>query len=60
MTSITQAMVGKTMYASDNFTADDTITGAKIGTLVTYISATIGWVDLNKFAIDGQLVFIWF
>lgn len=56
-TSITQAMVGKTMYASDNFTVDDTISGAKVGTLVSYLSATSGWIDLNKgFNRDGSFV----
>lgn len=47
-TSIAQNQVGKTVYASDNFTVDETVTGARVGTLVTYISSTKGWVDLNK------------
>jgi hypothetical protein len=55
-TSITQAMVGVTVFASDNYTVDETLTGARVGTLVTYISATSGWVDLNKFARDGGFV----
>jgi hypothetical protein len=55
-TSIAQANVGSTVYASDNYTVDETLTGARVGTLVTYISATSGWVDLNKFARDGGFV----
>jgi hypothetical protein len=57
-TSITQAMVGKTVYATDNFTLDETQNaGVKVGTLVTYISATSGWVDLNKYYNQDGAVF---
>jgi hypothetical protein len=49
-TSIAQKQIGKTVYATDNFTVDEAQNnGVKIGTLVTYISATEGWIDLNKF-----------
>jgi len=49
-TAIAQSDVGKTVYASDNYTCDETqIAGVKIGTLVMYISATSGWVELNTF-----------
>ena len=50
--SITQAMVGTTMYAVDNQTFDDTYettTYLPLGKLVTYISATSGWVEINPF-----------
>ena len=51
--SITQAMVGTTMYATDNFTVDDTqISGVALGTLVTYISTTSGYVAINEFMAD--------
>jgi hypothetical protein len=57
-TSITQAMVGKTMYATDNFTLDETQnSGVKVGTLITYISATSGWVELNKFYQQDGTIF---
>lgn len=50
LTSSAQSQLGKTVYATDNFTVDETQNGGvKIGTLCTYISATSGWVDLNKF-----------
>ena len=59
-TSITQAMVGTTMYASDNYTIDDVSDAtARVpaGTLIKYISATVGWLDLNKFYQgDGTIV----
>jgi hypothetical protein len=49
-TSTTQANIGKTQYASDNFTVDEAQnSGVKIGTLVTYIDADEGWIELNKF-----------
>lgn len=49
-TSIAQKQIGKTVYATDNFTVDETQnSGIKVGTLVTYIDADEGWVDLNKF-----------
>lgn len=49
-TAIAQSDVGKTVYAQDNFTCDETqIAGVKIGTLVTYLSATSGYVNINEF-----------
>jgi len=58
--SITQAMVGQTMYAVDNNTLDDATDGAaytKAGTLITYLSATSGYLDLNNFSLaDGRKV----
>lgn len=49
-TAIAQSDVGKTVYLQNNNTADETqIAGIKFGTLVAYISATDGWVELNKF-----------
>ncbi|MFA4904443.1 MAG: capsid cement protein [Desulfobaccales bacterium] len=49
--SITQAMVGTPMYASDDHTFDDA-TGAtyniKVGRLVKYVSATKGWIDIAR------------
>jgi hypothetical protein len=58
-TAIAQSDVGKTVYASDNYTCDETqIAGIKIGTLVTYISATSGWVELNTFyQADGAIIY---
>lgn len=57
-TAIAQADVGKVVYASDNFTCDETqIGGMKIGTLTKYISATSGWVMLNTYYMsDGYQV----
>lgn len=44
-TSITQAMVGKTMYVKDDQTFDDTSTNLVMaGVLVDYESATSGWI----------------
>jgi len=49
-TSITQAMVGQVMYATDNYTIDNVQTaGIPVGTLVGYISATEGYLALNEF-----------
>jgi len=49
-TAIAQSDLGKVVYATDNYTLDESMTGGvKVGTLVTYISATSGWVDLNVF-----------
>ncbi len=48
-TSITQAMVGTRMYLVDNATVDETSTnGICVGTLVQYVSATSGWVDIGQ------------
>ena len=57
-TAIAQTDVGKVVYASDNFTCDETqIGGMKIGTLTKYISATSGWVMLNTYYMsDGYQV----
>lgn len=50
-TSIAQDDVGKTVFASDNYTVDDAQNSSiKIGTLITYLSATSGWVRLNFYA----------
>lgn len=50
-TSITQAMLGTTMYASDNYTFDEGQSGGvAIGYLSIYLSATSGYVCLNEFA----------
>lgn len=56
-TSIAQAQVGKTVYASDNYTVDEAQnSGVKIGFLTTYISATSGWVSLNEYGQhDGEI-----
>jgi len=58
-TSIAQSDVGKTVYATDNYTVDETqSTGVKIGTLVAYIDATTGWVELNTFyQADGAVFY---
>lgn len=44
--SITQAMVGKTMYVVDDQTFDDAIgtNGIMLGILMEYVSSTSGWV----------------
>lgn len=57
-TSIAQSDVCKTVYLQNNNTADETqIDGIKFGTLITYISATDGWVALNDFGLkDGTIV----
>lgn len=48
-TSITQAMVGTRMYLVDNGTVDESSTnGICVGTLVQYVSATSGWVDIGQ------------
>jgi len=47
-TSITQAMVGDTMYAVDDETFDETVTNSvAVGKLVEYVSATDGWIDIG-------------
>lgn len=58
-TAIAQSDVGKTVYATDNYTVDESFSGGvKIGTLVTYVSATSGWVDLNSYYnADGTIMF---
>jgi hypothetical protein len=58
-TAIAQTDVGKTVYATDNYTCDESFAlGVKIGTLIMYISATSGWVDLNTFyQKDGAIMF---
>jgi len=49
-TSITQAMVGTTMFAKDNYVIDDTqLSGIPVGYLATYISATSGYICLNEY-----------
>jgi hypothetical protein len=56
-TAIAQSDVGKTVYLQNNNTADETaIDGIKVGTLDTYVSATLGRVELNKFYQKDGLV----
>ena len=55
-TTITQAMLGTSMYASDNNTINDSaVGGVLVGQLVTYISASEGYIELNKTSslVDG-------
>jgi hypothetical protein len=57
-TSIAQSQLFKTVYATDNFTLDEAQnSGVKVGSLSVYISATSGWVDLNKFYQHDGTVF---
>ena len=49
--SITQAMVGTDMYAADDHTFDDSAgptNDIKVGRLVKYVSATKGWIDIER------------
>lgn len=49
--SITQAMVGDSMYAVDDHTFDDAAgptNDIKVGVLVKYESATKGWIDIAR------------
>ncbi|MEJ2671220.1 MAG: hypothetical protein P8168_03250 [Deltaproteobacteria bacterium] len=49
--SLTQAMVGTDMYATDDHTFDDTAGATnhvKVGQLVKYVSATKGWIDIAR------------
>jgi hypothetical protein len=49
--SISQAMVGAAMYASDDHTFDDDAgltNDIKVGLLVKYVSATKGWIDISR------------
>ena len=57
-TAIAQSDVGKTVYMSDNYTGDETqISAKRVGTLVSYISATKGWVMMNTyFNADGYIL----
>jgi|UniRef100_A0A7C5AKY8 hypothetical protein len=48
--SITQAMVGTSMYVVDDHTIDDAsgpVNDIRVGLLVKYVSDTKGWVDIN-------------
>jgi hypothetical protein len=57
-TSIAQDDVGKTVYATDNYVVDEAQnSGVKIGTLVTYLSSTSGWVRLNWYPQHDGTVF---
>ncbi len=50
-TSITQAMLGDTMYIADDQTFDDAAgptNDIACGKLVKYISATKGWIDIAR------------
>lgn len=56
-TAIAQNDLGKTVYASDNYTVDETQDAAvKIGSLRTYLSATSGWFALNAFSQHDGLI----
>jgi hypothetical protein len=49
--SITQAMVGEAMYAVDDHTFDDAAgpdNDVRVGTLVKYVAATQGWIDIAR------------
>ena len=49
--SISQDMVGAAMYAADDHTFDDAAgptNDIKVGLLVKYVSATIGWIDIAR------------
>ena len=49
--AITQAMVGNAMYAVDDQTFADAAGATndiKVGTLVKYVSATKGWIDIGR------------
>jgi predicted RecA/RadA family phage recombinase len=49
--SITQAMVGTSMYVSDDHTVDDSAGptyDVRVGMLVKYVSSTKGWIDISK------------
>jgi hypothetical protein len=48
---LTQAMVGDAMYATDDHTFANTAgttNHIKVGALVKYVSATIGWIDIIR------------
>jgi len=48
-TSITQAMVGQTMYLVDDATFDDVDSDSiAVGRLVEYVSTTSGWIDIGQ------------
>jgi hypothetical protein len=57
--SIGQDDLFQTMYASDNFTMDESpIAGMPIGSLVVYESSTVGWVEINTFyKQDGTITY---
>lgn len=49
--SITQAMVGTSMYVTDDHTVDDAAGptyDVRVGMLVKYVSPTKGWIDISK------------
>lgn len=50
---LSQASVGRTVYATDNFTFNVTGDGVAIGSLTEYIAATTGYVDLNTYYGDA-------
>ena len=51
--SITQAMVGRTMYITDDSAFTSTSGHVACGRLIEYISATSGWLSLST---DGELM----
>lgn len=53
-TSITQAMVGRLLYVTDDDVVDETSTNSVcVGRLVQYVSATQGWVDIGQRALSA-------
>ena len=49
--SITQAMVGTSMYTVDDHTIDDgggTTYDIRVGILMKYVSPTKGWIDITR------------
>jgi len=56
-TAIAQSDLYKTVYLQNNNTGDETqIDGIRVGTLTTYLSATSGWVELNKYYQKDDLI----
>jgi hypothetical protein len=51
-----QTSVGKVAYLTDNYTANITGTGIKLGTIVQYISSTVVYVDMNKYYNNAGVV----
>jgi hypothetical protein len=44
-----QTSVGKVCYLADNYTGNITGNGIQLGTITTYISSTVVYVDMNKY-----------
>lgn len=47
-TSITQAMVGRTMFLVDDATFDESSANMSVGVLVSFVSTTSGWIDIGQ------------